>query len=446
MRNWTSALAVTLLIALLAPAPFAQPPQQGKSSDPPPPWAYGFATPPKPGGEAPPPAGGGGTPPDNVTQKHVEGSSLAFTQQQIANGFGPADWFPADHPPMPDIVAHGKQAANVLACDLCHYPNGKGRPENASLAGLPYAYLVQTLEDFKNGARTSADARKGNTVRMAGFAKAMTDDEIKAAAQYFSSMKWTPWIKVVETDTVPKTRIAGGMFVALEGNDKEPIGQRVIEVPVNGEATETLRNPHSSFIAYVPTGSIQKGSALVNAGGLGKTIQCGICHGPDLQGLGPVPGIAGRSPSYLARQLYDMQSGSRSGIWTDLMKPVVAKLTTDDMIAIVAYLSSRSVGSPSAASPASASAPTSAADPSLIANGKARFNAYGCIDCHGMNGEGTDQAPDLIGTRLDGMGIAKFLNKPSADAKAKGMPDIPPDSPDLQPLVAYVLSLKHPAQ
>jgi cytochrome c553 len=59
--------------------------------------------------------------------------------------------------------------------------------------------------------------------------------------------------------------------------------------------------------------------------------------------LGPVPGIAGRSPSYLARQLYDMQQGDRHGIWTELMKPVVAKLTNDDMLAIVAYVSSRPV-------------------------------------------------------------------------------------------------------
>jgi cytochrome c553 len=197
----------------------------------------------------------------------------------------------------------------------------------------------------------------------------------------------------------------------------------------------------------VPSGSIQKGEALVTTGGNGKTIQCGACHGADLQGLGPVPGIAGRSPSYLARQLYDMQNGFRAGLWTDLMKPVVAKLTPDDMIAILAYVSSRPAGSssaPSSASPsASAPAPAGAVDAALVEAGKSRFTAYGCVDCHGMNGEGTDQAPDLIGTRLDGAGIAKFLNKPSADAKAKGMPDIPPASPDLQPLVAYVLSLKH---
>jgi cytochrome c553 len=440
MRNWTWALAATLLVASAA---VAKPPQQGNPSAPPMPWAYGFSTPPNPGDK--PPQGGGGTPPDNVTQKHVEGSTLAFTQQQIANGFGPADWFPADHPPMPDIVAHGKREAMVVACALCHYPNGKGRPENASVAGQPYAYIVQTLEDFKNGARKSADPRKGNTLRMGGFAKAMSDDDIKTVAQYFSSIKWTPWIKVVETDTVPKTRIAGGMYIALEGNDKEPIGQRIIEVPVNGEATDELRDPRSSFIAYVPTGSIKKGEALVTTGGNGKTMQCGACHGADLQGLGPVPGIGGRSPSYLSRQLYDMQNGYRTGLWTDLMKPVVAKLTPDDMIAIVAYVSSRPVPSSSGSSSGSPSASAGGTDPVLLATGKTRFTAYGCIDCHGMNGEGTDQAPDLIGTRLDGTQIAQFLNKPSADAKAKGMPDIPPTSPDLQPLVAYVLSLKRPA-
>jgi cytochrome c553 len=256
-------------------------------------------------------------------------------------------------------VAQGKRADLVTACSICHYPTGKGRAENAGVAGQPYAYIVRALNDFKNGDRMSADPRKANTIRMAGFAKAMTDDDIKAAAQYFSSMKWTPWIKVVETNMVPKTRIAGGLYVALEGDDKEPIGKRIIEVPVNGEATETLRDPHSTFIAYVPLGSIQKGKVLVTTGGLGKTTPCAACHGADLLGLGPVPGIAGRSPSYLARQLYDIQNGFRHGAWTDLMKPVVAKLTPDDMIAIVAYVSSRPAASTSVSGSASAAASSS---------------------------------------------------------------------------------------
>jgi cytochrome c553 len=93
----------------------------------------------------------------------------------------------------------------------------------------------------------------------------------------------------------------------------------------------------------VPVGSIKKGEALVKTGGNGKTEACGVCHGADLMGLGPVPGIAGRSPSYLVRQLYDMQQGTRKGLWADLMKPVVQKLTAEDMLNIVAYTASRPV-------------------------------------------------------------------------------------------------------
>jgi cytochrome c553 len=196
------------------------------------------------------------------------------------------------------------------------------------------------MNDFRSGLRKSADTRKKNTNLMIAYAKAMTEEEIKAAADYFGAMKWTPWIKVVETGSVPKTRLSVGMFLPLEGNQKEPIGQRIIEMPEQPDATEALRDPRSGFIAYVPFGSIKKGESLVTAGA-GETVACGVCHGTDLKGLGPVPGIAGRSPSYLVRQLYDMQQGTRKGEWTDLMKPVVSRLNEEDMLNIAAYLSSR---------------------------------------------------------------------------------------------------------
>ena len=57
--------------------------------------------------------------------------------------------------------------------------------------------------------------------------------------------------------------------------------------------------------------------------------------------MGPVPGIAGRHASYLARQMYDMKSGMRNTEWSQLMKPVVAKLTNDDILNIAAYVVSR---------------------------------------------------------------------------------------------------------
>ena len=309
---------------------------------PPPPWAYGFPAPataapaaPAPAAAAPPAA----APAPDVTPRKVPGSTGSFTLAQIRDGFGPADWFPGDHPVMPEIVAHGKRP-DVRACALCHYPNGKGRPENAGVSGLPVAYFIQTMADFKSEARKSADTRKGNTNLMIAYAKAMTDEEVKAAAEYFGAMRWTPWIKVVEAATVPKTRIAGGMFLRLEGNETEAIGARIIEVPDDTERTELLRDPRSGFTAYVPVGSIKKGEALVTTGG-GKTTKCSVCHGADLQGLGPVPGIAGRSPSYTVRQLFDTQRGTRKGVWADLMKPVVDNLTTDDMLAIAAYTASR---------------------------------------------------------------------------------------------------------
>lgn len=295
-------------------------------------WAYGYAQP----GSTPAPAMPAAQ--DDGSQKTLVGSTGKFTLTEIRNGFGPADWHPGDHPPMPEIVARGKKDANVRACALCHYPNGKGRAENAPVSGLPVSYFIQQMHDYRNGVRKSADPKKANTNAMIAIAKGMTDEEIKASAEYFGSMKWTPWIKVVESRTVPKTRIAGGLFISLPGNETEPLGQRIIEMPEDN-AREALRDPRSGFVAYVPVGSIKKGEALVKTGG-GKTTACSVCHGADLKGLGPVPGLAGRSPSYSARQMFDMQTGARSGLWADLMKPVVAKLTEEDLINISAYTAS----------------------------------------------------------------------------------------------------------
>ena len=317
-----------------------------RAEDAPPPWAWAFVTPPPPGTPPAVPA-----PPaalDNTTQLNLPGSKLSFTRAQIANPFGPADWFPEDHPPMPNIVAHGRESAQpqIWACGYCHYPNGKGRPENASIAGLAYDYLVQQLMNFRSGARKTSDPRKANTAQMAQFASAMTDEEIREAAKYFSSMPATPWIKVVESETAPKTRTPKGMmFLTLAGSEagSEPLGRRIIETPVNADETEILRNPRSGFVAYVPPGSLEKGRALVENGVTasgGKVTPCTACHGLDLRGLGPVPGLAGRSPSYIARQLYDIQHGNRAGTWTPLMTAVVANLGPDDLLTASAYLAS----------------------------------------------------------------------------------------------------------
>jgi cytochrome c553 len=348
-------LTLSLVVALLA-AGAQQPGKVVLGAQEAPYWAYGFLKPAAPGEAAPPcrdatPVSCNRLAPpvaDDGVLRRAPGSSASFTLPQIGFGYGPADWFPEDHPPMPEIVARGREKDGVRACALCHYHNGKGKMENAGVAGLPVNYFMQAMAAFASGARQSADPRKHNTHEMIAIAKALTSAEMRAAAEYFGSIKWTPWIKVIEADNVPKFHAtAAGLFISEKGAGMEPLRQRVIEMPENTEQTEVFRNPRSGFVAYVPVGSMTKGEVLATTGGAtvvagkimsGPTIACAICHGPDLKGIGDVPGIAGRSPSYIVRQLYDMQQGTRK---TDLMKSAVANLSNEDMVALAAYAASR---------------------------------------------------------------------------------------------------------
>ena len=160
-----------------------------------------------------------------------------------------------------------------------------------------------------------------------------------AAADYFAALKPKRNTKVVESDTVPKTYIAR-LFFVKQPEGTEALGRRIVEMPDDVEQFE-LRDTRSQFTAYVPVGSLAKGEALVRTGNGGKTVPCAICHGADLTGLGPIPSIAGRSPSYIVRQLYDIQHGQRTGPWSPLMVNVVAKLSEDDLISIAAYLAAQ---------------------------------------------------------------------------------------------------------
>lgn len=296
------------------------------AADQPPPWAF----PVNPPGIQPEP--------DEGMPRQVPGSDARFTLTRIRDLFNAPDWHPSDHPPMPEIVARGSKPG-VFACGYCHLPNGLGRPENSSLAGLPAEYIVQQVLDFRSGARRSSEPASLPINLMVALSKSVNDADLQIAADYFAALKPQPWIRVVETETVPKSSVAGWMLVATEGGGSEPIGQRIIEMPEDLERTE-LRDARSGFIAYVPPGSIDSGETLVTTGAAGKTTPCGICHGPGLRGLGPVPALAGRSPSYIVRQLYDMKRGVRNGPWAPLMKAVVEKLSDEDMVAIAAYTAS----------------------------------------------------------------------------------------------------------
>ena len=215
-------------------------------------------------------------------------------------------------------------------------PNGQGKMENGGVAGLPDDYIVQHSPTSREARAKSAGPEESHTNEMCRHRKGVDRCGGEGGADYFAAMTWRPWTKVVESDTAPKVRSTiNGLFIPLEGGATEPLGQRIIEVPVNPERTEIQRDPRSGFVAYVPPGSIARGEALVTTGG-GKTMSCGICHGENLKGVDNTPGIAGRSTSYLVRQLYDMQKGTRNGAGAALMGAAVANLNEDDMIAIAA--------------------------------------------------------------------------------------------------------------
>jgi len=337
-------------------------------------WAYAFSLPPAPGqsynamnltrnngirtGE---------TMEEASKLWRAPGSDVMFSRLDLrSNDLATSDWFPGDHPTMPDVIRYplkgpgefdGESLDGNWSCGLCHLPNGKGRPENGPPAGQPAAYILQQLDDFANGLRYTSDPRKRNTPLMIQMAQGMSADEKLEAAQYFAAIPWTPWISVIETDLVPENHIAGpalpggvnrddftgldeGEFYEVTGTEPvEPIAGRILESPQDVHQANYLRNSRSGWDAYVPLGSLARGRDLV-AGGGGKTVSCDVCHGADLMGQGSMPGIAGRSPSYMMRQLWDMKQGTRRGPQAALMMPVIEELTVADMTDIVAYLAS----------------------------------------------------------------------------------------------------------
>ena len=308
-------LLIPAMLGVIAIA--AEPPQQNADR---PTWA--FLVP-----DATPPAGAEATGPVKVP-----GSTKSYTQKEIDDLANPPDWFPDEHGTVPPIVKSGASDKG-FACGSCHLLTGYGHPESANLAGLSADYLVEQMADFKSGDRI--DPARMNTI-----SQATSEEDAKAAADYFSMQKPTVWVKVMEADMVPKTWVnTARMRLPLPSGGMEPLGNRIIELPQEpGRAT--ARDPKSGFIAYVPAGSVAKGEMLATTGG-GKTISCTVCHGDGLKGFGNIPELAGQHPIYIARQLYGFKAGTSKSAAAQQMQKVAENLTMDDIIALSAYAASQ---------------------------------------------------------------------------------------------------------
>ena len=268
----------------------------------------------------------------------IPGSKLTLTGAQLNDDHNPPDWNPEQHPPAPPVVAH-QHKGGATPCAECHYFNGQGFIAIPNLTGLSAAYITEQVQAFRSGDRRSAEAGRPATQEMIEVAYRVSDRELAAAAAYFAALPRQPWVRVVEADTVPATRPNHyGWRDLVPKGAKEPIGGRIIEVSEDF-GRMTLEDPHVGVVAYVPRGSVHRGAALVKSGPPGG-LPCAACHGAGLHGVGETPPLAGRSPSYLARMLWDIKSGARKGAAVALMQPMAAGLNEAQITDLAAYLAS----------------------------------------------------------------------------------------------------------
>lgn len=274
----------------------------------------------------------------DLTALHtVPGSTMRYALPRLVDMFQPPDWFPDSHPPMPAVVSQGRRPA-LMACGFCHLPDGRGRPENASLSGLPAAYIIAQVREMQRRERqTAAPLPYLPATFMTTVADAVSDAELAEAAAYFAAMPLARRVRVVEAEAIPSPIAGIGLY--RPGPGSEPLGQRLIEMADDRERHE-LRDPTVGYVTYVPPGSVARGAAVARAGAASALSACTTCHGPALRGMAPAPPLAGRSPSALLRQLLAFRTGARASAAAAPMRMVTAELTLADMIAVAAYAGS----------------------------------------------------------------------------------------------------------
>jgi cytochrome c553 len=214
------------------------------------------------------------------------------------------------------------------------------------LAGLPEAYIKEQLHDYRGGMRKhSGPAEYLPGVAMLKIARAMTEDEIDASAKYFAQQKLRRRVYVLESLRIPRAERAAWIYEEVGGT--EDLDGRLLEV-TNELVRHERRDDRLEYMAYVPPGSINRGKRLVTTGKSidsqsaqeinGKTVVCSTCHAPKLIGTDKIPPLAGRSPTYLLRQMLAFRNGMRASEAAKQMTPVVEKLTLSEMIDVVAFL------------------------------------------------------------------------------------------------------------
>ena len=177
--------------------------------------------------------------------------------------------------------AKGKAIAETV-CVACHGADGNSAASaNPILAGQGEDYLYKQLKNFK--AADGKPAARNNAI-MAGMVAALSDEDMKNLAAWFSSQKLKPAVAKDET------KIALGQQLWRQGDFKKG----------------------------VPA--------------------CAGCHGPAGAGLpAQYPRLAGQYPEYTESQLKTFRSGERNNDPEKMMRMIAAKLSDPEMKAVAEY-------------------------------------------------------------------------------------------------------------
>ena len=177
--------------------------------------------------------------------------------------------------------AKGKVIAETV-CVACHGADGNSPASaNPHLAGQGAEYIYKQLKNFK--AVDGKPAARNNAI-MGGMVAALSDDDMKNLAAWFSSQKAKPAVAKDES------KIALGQKIWRQGDFKKGIPA------------------------------------------------CAGCHGPAGAGLpAQYPRLAGQFPEYTEAQLKTFRSEERNNDPEQMMRMIAAKLSDPEIRAVAEY-------------------------------------------------------------------------------------------------------------
>jgi len=154
---------------------------------------------------------------------------------------------------------------------------------------------------------------------------------------------------------------------------------------VSTPATAPLKDVSAPLKEGIVMGDDDSGDAIkLRSGpgdpvaGKGKAELCTGCHGEEGISLeGMAPKLAGQYGKYIAKQLRNFQSGTRTH---QIMSAIAATVSDDDLADIAAYFASRTkmkgIGS------------DNKLGKELFLHGDMSRMMVACVNCHGVNGKG----------------------------------------------------------